>query len=239
MRLTKFIEHFKLAAVASDAKTADPLVKYLAVGRQLGYAFYMLLDNLTYPDVAGIRKFAGAARLQKEAYRAWLVGLTCNVVAGVYALYNLRVAAKKQEDSADAEKAVEVKKLAKYVLGVPIYSSWKGILTHAKQGQKRCSAPAHLRPVRYHRSQQRSRSPQPRRRHCRSCRHPQQLDRPLRRVAEDCLEKSEATDRGFCPFDSMQTRGGIRSTRPSHSPYTNTRYIQTRLQRTRVPLVLL
>ena len=116
MRLTKFIEHFKLAAVASDAKTSDPIVKYLAVGRQLGYAFYMLLDNMTYPDVAGIKKFSAAARLQKEAYRAWCVGLTCNVVAGLYALYNLRLAAQKQEDSADAEKAMEVKKLAKYVV---------------------------------------------------------------------------------------------------------------------------
>lgn len=115
MRLTKFIEHFKLAAVASDAKTSDPIVKYLAVGRQLGYAFYMLLDNLSYPDVAGIKKFNAAARLQKEAYRAWAVGLACNVAAGLYALYNLRIAAQKQEGSGDAEKAVEVKKLAKYV----------------------------------------------------------------------------------------------------------------------------
>jgi len=118
MRLTKFIEHFKLAAVASDANTSDPIVKYLAVGRQLGYAFYMLLDNLTYPDVAGIKKFEAAARLQREAYKAWAVGLACNVVAGVYALYNLRIAAQKQEGSADAEKAVEVKKLAKYALNI-------------------------------------------------------------------------------------------------------------------------
>jgi peroxin-11B len=116
MRLTKFIEHFKLAAVASDANTSDPVVKYLAVGRQLGYAFYMLLDNMTYPDVAGIKKFSAAARLQKGAYRAWCVGLTCNVVAGLYALYNLRLAEQKQQDSADAEKAVEVKKLTKYVI---------------------------------------------------------------------------------------------------------------------------
>lgn len=113
MRLTKFIEHFKAAALASDAKTSDPVVKYLAVGRQLGYAFYLLLDNLTYPDAAGIRKFSAAARLQKEAYRAWAVGLACNVAAGVYALYNLRIAAQKQEGSADAEKAVEVKRLDK------------------------------------------------------------------------------------------------------------------------------
>jgi peroxin-11B len=137
MRLTKFIEHFKLAAVASDANTSDPVVKYLAVGRQLGYAFYMLLDNMTYPDVAGIKKFSAAARLQKEAYRAWCVGLTCNVVAGLYALYNLRLAAQKQDDSADAEKAMEVKKLAKYVylrLSVPF--SRNGLLTIAITGTR-------------------------------------------------------------------------------------------------------
>ena len=113
MRLTKFIEHFKAATVASSTATDDQLLKYLAVGRQLAYGLYMLLDNLTYPDVSGIRKFEGAARLQKEAYRAWFVGLSCNVIAGVYALYNLRVAEQKQEGSADAEKAVEAKKLAK------------------------------------------------------------------------------------------------------------------------------
>ncbi|KAK5688737.1 Peroxisomal membrane protein PMP27 [Elasticomyces elasticus] len=113
MRLGKFVEHFKAAAVASDAKsgTIDPVVKYLAVGRQLGYAFYMMLDNLAYFDQCGIKKFEGAARMQREASRAWLVGLSCNIVAGTYQLYNLRVAARKQRDSQDAEKAVEAKKL--------------------------------------------------------------------------------------------------------------------------------
>ncbi|KAK5718120.1 Peroxisomal membrane protein PMP27 [Elasticomyces elasticus] len=113
MRLGKFVEHFKAAAVASDAKSGsiDPVVKYLAVGRQLGYAFYMMLDNLAYFDQCGIKKFEGAARMQREASRAWLVGLSCNIVAGTYQLYNLRVAARKQRDSQDAEKAVEAKKL--------------------------------------------------------------------------------------------------------------------------------
>ncbi|KAK4924067.1 Peroxisomal membrane protein PMP27 [Elasticomyces elasticus] len=117
MRLGKFVEHFKAAAVASDAKSGsiDPVVKYLAVGRQLGYAFYMMLDNLAYFDQCGIKKFEGAARMQREASRAWLVGLSCNIVAGTYQLYNLRVAARKQRDSQDAEKAVEAKKLERCV----------------------------------------------------------------------------------------------------------------------------
>lgn len=45
MRVGKFVEHFRAAAVASDAKTMDPVLRFTAVGRQLGYAFYMLCDN--------------------------------------------------------------------------------------------------------------------------------------------------------------------------------------------------
>nr|POE75549.1 peroxisomal membrane protein 11 like [Quercus suber] len=113
MRLGKFVEHFKAAAVAADNKTADPIIRNLAIGRQLGYAFYLLFDATTYLDASGIRKFEAAARLQKEAYRAWLVGLVCNVLAGTYTLYNLRQAEQQQRRSADAEKAVEMKKLQK------------------------------------------------------------------------------------------------------------------------------
>jgi hypothetical protein len=47
MRVGKFVEHFKAAAVASDAKSLDPVLRYCAVGRQLGYAGYMVLDNAT------------------------------------------------------------------------------------------------------------------------------------------------------------------------------------------------
>ena len=47
MRVGKFVEHFKAAAVASDAKSMDPVLRWTAVGRQLGYAGYMLCDNAT------------------------------------------------------------------------------------------------------------------------------------------------------------------------------------------------
>ncbi|KAK5156767.1 Peroxisomal membrane protein PMP27 [Recurvomyces mirabilis] len=117
MRLGKFVEHFKAAAVAADAKpgSIDPVLKYLAVGRQLGYAFYILLDNIAFIDQSGIKKFEGAVRAQREAYRAWLAGLLCNVAAGLYTTYQLQAAQKKQRDGQDAEKAVEVKKLQKCV----------------------------------------------------------------------------------------------------------------------------
>ena len=115
MRIGKFVEHFRAAASAADSKNLDPILKYLAVGRQLGYAFYLTLDTLTYVDTVGIRKFEGAARLQREAYRAWLAGLLCNVAAGLYQLYYMREGVGQQETGADAEKAVELKKIARYV----------------------------------------------------------------------------------------------------------------------------
>lgn len=45
LRVGKFVEHFRAAAVASDAKTLDPVLRVTTIGRQLGYAFYMLFDN--------------------------------------------------------------------------------------------------------------------------------------------------------------------------------------------------
>ncbi|MCJ1258844.1 Peroxisomal membrane protein PMP27 [Lignoscripta atroalba] len=110
MRLGKNVEHFKAAAVAADGKNMDPVLKYCAVGRQLGYAMYLSLDAVTVLDAAGIRPLASAKRLQSEAYRAWFAGLTFSVVAGVYTLWQLR---QKEQgvDKKDGEGVVESKKL--------------------------------------------------------------------------------------------------------------------------------
>lgn len=48
LRLGKNVEHFKAAAVAADNKNLDPVLKYCAVGRQLGYATYLSLDAIVY-----------------------------------------------------------------------------------------------------------------------------------------------------------------------------------------------
>ncbi|KAI9714146.1 MAG: hypothetical protein M1812_006474 [Candelaria pacifica] len=90
MRVGKNVEHFKAAATAADSKTMDPVLKYCAVGRQLGYAAYLSLDMVTYFDAAGIRPSASAKKLQREAYRAWFAGLLFNTIAGIYTLYQLR-----------------------------------------------------------------------------------------------------------------------------------------------------
>lgn len=119
-RIGKFVEHFKAAAVVADSKSMDPVLKSLAVGRQLGYAFYLALDALTYFDQTGIYKLSAGARIQREAYRAWFAGITCNIVAGLYTLYNLQQIAKQQAPSGeDAEKKVEQKTLERFAPRTP------------------------------------------------------------------------------------------------------------------------
>lgn len=114
MRIGKFVEHFKAAARAADSKSMEPIMRYLAVGRQLGYAFYLFCDTLTYPDAAGIRKYEGATRMQQRAYRFWLAGLTCNIVSCIYTLFQQQKQLREHEESADAEKAVSIKKVTGY-----------------------------------------------------------------------------------------------------------------------------
>jgi hypothetical protein len=112
MRIGKNVEHLKAAAAAADAKgVADPVLKYTAVGRQLGYAGYLSLDSATVLDAAGIRKWQGAKRLQQEAYRFWAFGLSFSVVAQVYTLYRLKQR-EARVDKKDGEGVVESKRIA-------------------------------------------------------------------------------------------------------------------------------
>jgi len=112
LRIGKNVEHFKAAATAADSKNLDPVIKYCAVGRQLGYAGYLSLDALTVVDAAGIRKFEGAKRLQKEAYRSWMFGLLFSAVSGSYSLYQLRQQSSKI-DKKDGEGVVASKRIEK------------------------------------------------------------------------------------------------------------------------------
>ncbi|KAF2463103.1 peroxisomal biogenesis factor 11 [Lindgomyces ingoldianus] len=121
MRVGKFIEHFKAAAVASDAKSMDPVLRYLAVGRQLGYAGYMLLDNATVLDATSIHKFASSRSqlLLTQAYRAWFAGITCSILSSLYSLYKLNSRAT-QINEKNGEGVVERKKLERETNAVRI-----------------------------------------------------------------------------------------------------------------------
>lgn len=53
LRVGKNVEHFKAAAVAADTK-GDAVLRYCAVGRQLGYAAYLTLDMVSYVSTGGV-----------------------------------------------------------------------------------------------------------------------------------------------------------------------------------------
>jgi peroxin-11B len=113
MRVGKNVEHFKAAAIAADSKNLDPVVKYCAVGRQLGYAGYLSFDAITVLDAAGIRKSPATQRLQREAYRFWMIGLLFSAVSGTYSLYQLRQQ-QSRIDKKDGEGVVAAKRIEKY-----------------------------------------------------------------------------------------------------------------------------
>lgn len=120
MRVGKFVEHFRAAAVASDAAALDPIIRLTSVGRQLGYALYMLLDSANILDATGIRKSAHGTRLLRSANHAWLSGISFSIAHGVYALYGLQARSRAVAASADPEKVVEEKKLVKELAAVKV-----------------------------------------------------------------------------------------------------------------------
>lgn len=111
LRIGKFVEHFKAAATASDARGTDPVLRYTSVGRQLGYAGYLTFDAATVLDAAGIKKSVKAKRFQQEAYRFWAIGIISSIVAQLYTLRQLSVREAKV-DKKDGEGVVESKRIA-------------------------------------------------------------------------------------------------------------------------------
>jgi len=112
LRFGKNIEHLKAAAVAADSKGLDNMVRYCAVGRQLGYAGYLTLDAVSTLDAVGVRKFEGVKKVQKEAYRFWMFGLMFSVASSSYSLWRLR----QQEgriDKKEGEGVVASKRIQK------------------------------------------------------------------------------------------------------------------------------
>jgi len=112
LRVGKNIEHFKAAAIALRSPVTkvtyvpsnanEEILRYLAVGRQLGYAGYLTFDIPTYLHAAGIKTFSQVQKLQKIAFQFWLAGLLCNIASAGYTLQT--VYANKTEKSADEKK---------------------------------------------------------------------------------------------------------------------------------------
>ncbi|ODA82248.1 hypothetical protein RJ55_00755 [Drechmeria coniospora] len=111
LRFGKAVEHVKAAAVAADAKSLDPFLRYAAFGRQVGYAGYLSFDAIALPDAIGARKWQGAQNAQRQAYRFWAMGLVFSLASQLYTLYRLKQREAKI-DRKDGEGVVESKRIA-------------------------------------------------------------------------------------------------------------------------------
>ncbi|KAL7275119.1 Peroxisomal membrane protein PMP27 [Rhizina undulata] len=128
MRLGKNIEHFKAAAQelgfglglwtkdqciqAKDNKSLDPVLRYCAVGRQLGYAGYLTFDAMSWLDATGLWKGKSGKKLQEQAYKAWMFGIIFSLVGGVYTLYSL-TEKEKAVKKTEAEGKVEGERIVR------------------------------------------------------------------------------------------------------------------------------
>lgn len=115
LRIGKFIEKFDAAsAVLMKKSPVDPVLRYLTVIGHLGYGSYLALDTLTVMDAIGVRKLAATKRLQNLAYRAWMVGLTCNAMASISSLWKLQQKGKSANRE-EGERAIEATKIHRYL----------------------------------------------------------------------------------------------------------------------------
>lgn len=95
------------------------MIRVLALGRQLGYAFYLMLDALQWVHGSKAYQFEKATyeKIAKNAARFWAAGLTFSLVSGVYKLYNLSQRTKlavrpKATAEKEAERRVELNQIA-------------------------------------------------------------------------------------------------------------------------------
>ncbi|OGE55109.1 hypothetical protein PENARI_c005G10874 [Penicillium arizonense] len=111
LRIGNFIEKFNAASSTLNKKgPIDPVLRYLTTGHHLGYGVYLALDTLVLIDSIGVRKPAITKSLQRSGYRAWMAGLICSAMAGIYSLCRLY----QKEQKADrkvGEGAIEAKRI--------------------------------------------------------------------------------------------------------------------------------
>ncbi|BGO90701.1 Peroxisomal membrane protein PMP27 [Rhodotorula toruloides] len=110
MRIGKPLEHLQAAVKGLDL--SDPVLKLTTVGRQLGYAGYLINDTLVWAHTAKVRPFEPATykTIQHRAARLWFTGIAFSIVSSLYKLYGLqqREAGARRVRS-DAEKESERK----------------------------------------------------------------------------------------------------------------------------------
>ncbi|KAK9479109.1 peroxisomal biogenesis factor 11 [Lipomyces japonicus] len=89
LRVGKPLQHVKAAATAFDNKTADAVIRYAQVGRQLAYAAYLSTDALVLLNGTKVYALKNPQRIQRLYYKFWLAGIIFSVSGTVYKLVGL------------------------------------------------------------------------------------------------------------------------------------------------------
>ncbi|GAA5835506.1 hypothetical protein JCM5353_002379 [Sporobolomyces roseus] len=116
MRIGKPLEHAQAAVKALDV--SDPVLKFTALGRQLGYAGYLFNDMLVWAHSTKVRPMAlpQFAKIQRRAAKLWFTGILFSLISSSYKFVGLRKRAEEvRRPRGDAEKELERKMTVKQI----------------------------------------------------------------------------------------------------------------------------
>ncbi|GAA5937310.1 Pex11p [Sporobolomyces koalae] len=110
MRIGKPLEHAQAAVKALDVN--DSVLKFTAIGRQLGYAGYLFNDMLVWAHSTKVRPLSADkyATINRRAAKLWFTGISFSLISSVYKLVGLRKRqALASRPLGDAEKELDRK----------------------------------------------------------------------------------------------------------------------------------
>jgi len=123
MRIGKPMEHLQAALKAIDV--SDPIVRVTAIGRQLGYALYLVHDTLAWTNGAKVYTFEKPTmeRINKNAARFWFTGILFSIISSLYKTRDLYVKTLKANKprpnvEKEQERKAELKTLQTQALAV-------------------------------------------------------------------------------------------------------------------------
>ncbi|SGY78758.1 BQ5605_C008g04940 [Microbotryum silenes-dioicae] len=116
MRIGKPFEHLQAAVKSLDVQ--DPVLKFTALGRQLGYAGYLWNDMLVWAHSSKVRPLspADAKIVSQRAAKLWFTGISFSLISSIYRLVDLSAREAKARRTRASEKEVERKAELKAVL---------------------------------------------------------------------------------------------------------------------------
>lgn len=115
-RLGKPLVHLKTIAAAYHNKTADPMIRATAIGRNIGFLGFFGLDSLVWLHQSKVRPFKPETfkNIQRVAFRFWVFALASSVVSDLYRLNKVRrtkqaLLSEKETDSTSIKKVNDEK----------------------------------------------------------------------------------------------------------------------------------